>query len=295
MEIGQALYTYRKKLGLTQGAMAAGIITVSYYSKVEKGSHRISAENLFAILASHSIDIQEFMDLIRPDLDQSQYSFKDFDQRITDAYFNNQLDVLIELAVSLQLAKGLPANLKQVLEAKLILCQYLLTDKPEELKETSKIFIKDKIFSTSDWDDLSLALFANSLVLYDLESNHWIINNILSKKLRRFTKKQRNIILTVLINFIGVCIYHSEYNLANYYIRQAQKEAARTDNFFQKLVLEFYRLLLSSQNMESSSLEDDMVSILHALSLAGLDSYAQRLKDFWEEMIDRSVLESFDV
>ena len=255
MEIGQALYTYRKKLGLTQGAMAAGIITVSYYSKVEKGSHRISAENLFAILASHSIDIQEFMDLISPDLDQSQYSFKEFDQRITDAYFNNQLDVLIELAVSLQLAKGLPANLKQVLEAKLILCQYLLTDKPEELKETSKIFIKDKIFSTSDWDDLSLALFANSLVLYDLESNHWIINNILSKKLRRFTKKQRNIILTVLINFIGVCIYHSEYNLANYYIRQAQKEAARTDNFFQKLVLEFYRLLLSSQNMETSSLE----------------------------------------
>ena len=255
MEIGQALYTYRKKLGLTQGAMAAGIITVSYYSKVEKGSHRISAENLFAILASHSIDIQEFMDLMSPDLDQSQYSFKDFDQRITDAYFNNQLDVLIELAVSLQLAKGLPANLKQVLEAKLILCQYLLTDKLEELKETSKIFIKDKIFSTSDWDDLSLALFANSLVLYDLESNHWIINNILSKKLRRFTKKQRNIILTVLINFIGVCIYHSEYNLANYYIRQAQKEAARTDNFFQKLVLEFYRLLLSSQNMETSSLE----------------------------------------
>ena len=280
MEIGQALYTYRKKLGLTQGAMAAGIITVSYYSKVEKGSHRISAEILFAILASHSIDIQEFMDLIRPDLDQSQYSFKEFDQRITGAYFNNQLDVLIELAVTLPLAKGLPANLKQVLEAKLILCQYLLTDKPEELKETSKIFIKDKIFSTSDWDDLSLALFANSLVLYDLESNHWIINNILSKKLRRFTKKQRNIILTVLINFIGVCIYHSEYNLANYYIRQAQKEAARTDNFFQKLVLEFYRLLLSSQNMESSSLEDDMVSILHALSLAGLDSYAQRLKDF---------------
>ena len=295
MEIGQALYTYRKKLGLTQGAMAAGIITVSYYSKVEKGSHRISAENLFAILAFHSIDIQEFMTLISPDLDQSQYSFKDFDQRITDAYFNNHLDVLIELAVTLPLAKGLPANLKQVLEAKLILCQYLLTDKPEELKETSKIFIKDKIFSTSDWDDLSLALFANSLVLYDLESNHWIINNILSKKLRRFTKKQRNIILTVLINFIGVCIYHSEYNLANYYIRQAQKEAARTDNFFQKLVLEFYRLLLSSQNMETSSLEDDMVSILHALSLAGLDSYAQRLKDFWEEMIDRSVLESFDV
>ncbi len=295
MEIGQALYTYRKKLGLTQGAMAAGIITVSYYSKVEKGSHRISAENLFAILASHSIDIQEFMDLISQDLDQSQYSFKDFDQRITDAYFNNQLDDLIGLAVSLQLAKGLPANLKQVLEAKLILCQYLLTDKLEELKETSKIFIKDKIFSTSDWDDLSLALFANSLVLYDLESNHWIINNILSKKLRRFTKKQRNIILTVLINFIGVCIYHSEYNLANYYIRQAQKEAARTDNFFQKLVLEFYRLLLSSQNMETSSLEDDMVSILHALSLAGLDSCAQRLKDFWEETIDRSVLESFDV
>ena len=59
-------------------------------------------------------------------------------------------------------------------------------------------------------------------------------------------------------------------------------------------VLSTYRLI-NKIIMESSSLEDDMVSILHALSLAGLDSYAQRLKDFWEEMIDRSVLESFDV
>lgn len=38
MEIGEALYHYRKKLGLTMEEMTVGIVTPSFYSKVEKVS-----------------------------------------------------------------------------------------------------------------------------------------------------------------------------------------------------------------------------------------------------------------
>ena len=51
MEIGEALYHYRKKLCLTMEEMTVGIVTPSFYSKVEKGIHRISAEDLFIHMA----------------------------------------------------------------------------------------------------------------------------------------------------------------------------------------------------------------------------------------------------
>ena len=61
MNIGELLKKYRLQLGLTQKEMAQDILTASYYSKVERSEHKISAEEVFAILSKHSIDRVEFI------------------------------------------------------------------------------------------------------------------------------------------------------------------------------------------------------------------------------------------
>ena len=43
MTIGEALKQIRKQAGLTQTQMTAGLITESFYSKVERGVHAIDA------------------------------------------------------------------------------------------------------------------------------------------------------------------------------------------------------------------------------------------------------------
>ena len=51
MTIGQALKSLRLHAGMTQTEMAAGIVTESFYSKVERGVHAIDANVLIQILA----------------------------------------------------------------------------------------------------------------------------------------------------------------------------------------------------------------------------------------------------
>ena len=56
MTIGELLKQTRQSLGLTQTEMAADIVSTSYYSKVERNIHQISADELIAILNRHHID-----------------------------------------------------------------------------------------------------------------------------------------------------------------------------------------------------------------------------------------------
>lgn len=60
MTIGSALKQLRTKLGLTQAEMAAGIISVSFYSKVERDIHDIGTTELIELLNQHNIDVSTF-------------------------------------------------------------------------------------------------------------------------------------------------------------------------------------------------------------------------------------------
>ncbi|KAA9367935.1 helix-turn-helix transcriptional regulator, partial [Lactobacillus mulieris] len=57
MTVGEALKQERKNLNLTQSAMAAEVISPSFYSKVENNLHEINVNDLLAILDAHCIDI----------------------------------------------------------------------------------------------------------------------------------------------------------------------------------------------------------------------------------------------
>lgn len=59
--IGEKLRRARISLGLSQKQMAAGIVSPSFYSRVENGVSKISATNLIKILAVHNLSVAEFL------------------------------------------------------------------------------------------------------------------------------------------------------------------------------------------------------------------------------------------
>lgn len=59
-KIGKTLKQYRLHAGLTQSQMTAGLVTESFYSKVERGVHSINADTLIDILIAHHFDVIEF-------------------------------------------------------------------------------------------------------------------------------------------------------------------------------------------------------------------------------------------
>ena len=60
MTIGEALKSLRLHAGMTQTEMAAGIVTESFYSKVERDIHEIDANLLIRILSKHHFDVGSF-------------------------------------------------------------------------------------------------------------------------------------------------------------------------------------------------------------------------------------------
>lgn len=63
--IGTQLRKFRMLLGLSQTEMAAGIVTESFYSKVERDKSAITIDKLVAILNKHEIYMTSSMYLIR--------------------------------------------------------------------------------------------------------------------------------------------------------------------------------------------------------------------------------------
>lgn len=64
MNIGKILRAWRISMGLSQTEMAAGVVSESYYSKVERGVHSIDAEALLRILQAHNLSLQSFGELL---------------------------------------------------------------------------------------------------------------------------------------------------------------------------------------------------------------------------------------
>lgn len=61
MTIGEALKKLRQSLGLTQAQMIKGSkISITHYSKMEKGQNRIFVDDLMLILQLHKISPSSF-------------------------------------------------------------------------------------------------------------------------------------------------------------------------------------------------------------------------------------------
>ena len=95
MTIGEALKQIRHELYLTQEQMCAGVVTRSFYAKVESGRNRISADKLTEILFEHDIDITYFYQLLRNTYSsQSKLKENDLNQKMNQAFNSGKIELI---------------------------------------------------------------------------------------------------------------------------------------------------------------------------------------------------------
>ena len=88
MEIGELLQKYRLEQGKTQKAWAGKVISPSFYSKVEKGLNRISAEDLLQLLEANQIPLWEFFSHLEGEAGRQNKWEKDLRARLMQAYYH---------------------------------------------------------------------------------------------------------------------------------------------------------------------------------------------------------------
>ena len=165
--IGSLLKAERLKLRLTQKQMAAGVISTSFYSKVENDINDINAKDLISILELNKISVPKFMSQVSIQQKKSE-SMASIEQRLYSAFFSNDLKTVQKINDGLS-QNPMVQDRQHNTEILGKIIQAILTDSLKDLDETTKTSSRDILFSQDNWNARTLALFANTIDLYEFD------------------------------------------------------------------------------------------------------------------------------
>lgn len=186
MTIGEALKQIRHELYLTQEQMCAGVVTRSFYAKVESGRNRISADKLTEILFEHDIDITYFYQLLRNTYSsQSKLKENDLNQKMNQAFNSGKIELIEQ-----NYHKILLQSNSNILKLRAMISVANLKDELNLIdpKVKEKLFVEfDEGANWMTRPDL-LRLFTDTMPLWDSSDLSFFIGRLLAK-----VQKEHNI------------------------------------------------------------------------------------------------------
>lgn len=186
MTIGEALKQIRHELYLTQEQMCAGVVTRSFYAKVESGRNRISADKLTEILFEHNIDITYFYQLLRDTYSSpSKLKENDLNQKMNQAFNSGKIELMEQ-----NYHKILLQSDSNILKLRAMISVANLKDELNLIdpKVKEKLFVEfDEGVNWMTRPDL-LRLFTDTMPLWDPSDLSFFIGRLLAK-----VQKEHNI------------------------------------------------------------------------------------------------------
>lgn len=279
MEVGELLKKIRLEKNLTQKEMSRGVLSVSYYSKVEKGIHRVGAEDLILILDNNDIQRTYFFNRLKKTKINIEYLEKIM-PKITEAYFENDEKKMIKLKEYARIKIPNTYQNKKFIMSIIDITLATLNNDMSLISNNTKQILQDELFRMEEWDEFKLSLYANILSLYPMESNIFLINSII-KSSNIYSTKEKNIIEVILINFIGTCIEENDDEIALEYFPFLDSIRTTPENFFYQNMSIFFRNLINFRlNPKECYLKKSIESI-DRLNDLGMESYGKEIELFF--------------
>lgn len=261
MTIGQQLKKFRLLLGLSQADMAAGIVTASFYSKVERDQSEIIIDKLVEILNAHNISLNEFFEAF----DKENLPNLNLEKKVYSYFDNRDLGKLIALKKEVKDGDAL-----LYLKLKLIIADLkgsvnkILRNKQEELKD---LCLKEDINLQKDFWNIAI-----STSLYRFDELTGIVKYILNNSTKFDLNNEQLLLslLNLLIKYLDRCYQEKQYAE----LKQVKKFVNTLPNqwsiVFHKLVVKYYFALFNN--------EYDLASkILDLICQSGYQHYAKTL------------------
>lgn len=231
--IGTQLRKFRMLLGLSQTEMAAGIVTESFYSKVERDKSAITIDKLVAILNKHEISLYDFFNVF----DQENLPQLILRRNMYETFNNRDVKKLKELKKSVT-EKSVRLKLELMIadiEGKV---NQLSVSTKEELEE-----IAPKLdFENLDdfWD---LAIF---MPLFSFEKATKVINGIEGEfKQLDFADNQITLsLMNLFIAYLNRCYKEDHPEEATRVISLVQ-QVPRNFIIFHQIIIHYYQALFN--------------------------------------------------
>ena len=282
MTIGELLKEERMEKGLTQKQFADGIVSTSYYSKVEKDEHRITAEDLIAVLEHNNIPLWSFFkELSLKGNFQHEYKIN-LEAEVMDAYYHSDSKRLEEIIQDLN-----NSNKPDKKDDLLIVEGWLesLKEDDEEPNIEVREALKDRVFNIPNLNKEKLTLFCNFMDFYDLDSNIAIAKNAINKFIGSNETEIQEVLLAMIANLLCLSIKENNYSYVDYLVTTSEKLPLKPQFFLYKDMIYFYKHLSSYHFNHKNEDLDNCHIIIANVKLVGMNEYGTELEKFLNKHI----------
>ncbi|GFI21031.1 transcriptional regulator [Lactobacillus johnsonii] len=280
MTIGELLKEYRISQGKNQKEFTNnGLITSqSYYSKVEKNIHHITANSLIDLLHYNTIPLWEFFSRLHSTDDLRHQQIKDFNNMMSEAYYENNIDKVKNLK---PLVNESNLSNKEKQEQLLLIDGWIEIMKDPSEKPNLKLRdkIKDKIFSIPNFNENKVTLFCNFMYFYDLESNKIIAKKIISQYIDSSNIKMQISLLAIIVNILAFSLSNNKENDTGYFLEKGERIKIKPELVFYKSAFYFFKNIILYHQTKNNKYYTKSNQIKDFLISIGMIQYGKILED----------------
>lgn len=260
--IGSKLKQLRHDLGLTQTEMAAGVISVSFYSKVERGYHDIGAEELIEILQKHNISFQEFFSGISKEGADKKKLNALVNRFVKAANEDNDNDIVGIIDEFESVKPRTPFIKSQILLAKMIATTH---DKNslEKLSSKEKKKIKKIIFQedTDENEYLRIAIIANTIRVYSLDEASFLVSSIIRRyhDVDKVERKLLSALSALMVNYTNWCLENKKAGLCKDALKYLMRLPNTVELAFSKILGQYCRDLINHDIKNAEKIRETLI------------------------------------
>ncbi|MDT9605197.1 helix-turn-helix domain-containing protein [Lactobacillus johnsonii] len=284
MKIGEVLKEYRLSQNKNQKNFINGIVSQPYYSKVEQGIHRITAEDLIKILNYNGIELEEFFRKFNYQDGFIHFPKKDFSRMMREAYYENDQEKIGEIKKLIEesnLSKKDKNDTFLIIEASL----ETMSKPNEQVNEELKRKMQKRLFEIEDFNETNVGIFCDFIELYNFDTGKIIGNKILNQYQNTNSIKMQIALLTIVANLMILAIKENREEEINIFLKKTEKIKMVPELTFYKLVILFLKNLIYYRNTFQIKYLKECLRLKRMISEIGMDSYAEELNNFLKENI----------
>lgn len=285
MTIGELLKEERLAKSKTQKEWVGNIISTSYYAKVEKNKHRITAEDLLALLHINHIDSSNFFQHLENKHDLIHEQEKNWGYLATNAVYHHDIAALKQIIQSIKNSE-LPQDKKaaDVLEVEGMI-ETLRVNLEKNYQPNIKLQqkLKERIFNIPNFTKLKLQLYCDFMDFYDLEANKQIIKQIIKEKANTADNQIMLAVSAIINNFISSSMSQNHYDGLDYYITLVDQMPQLPELYLIKSSIAVHKYLIDYHFHKDEKYLDYCWEIAAGYRLTGMKSFGEDVATFIEQ------------
>ena len=271
--IGKKLKSLRQELGLTQTEMAAGVISVSFYSKVERGLNDIGVNDFLEISQKHNVSLQGFLDDYKVEEVNKKHLITLMNQFVKAATEDKDKEIKSIIAKLESIQPRTPFIDFSILQAKLIAnthdngaLQKLTTKQKREMKRI--IFQKD----TDENQYHRIVIIANIIRIYSFEEATFLIKSIIRRyqNLDKLEIKMITALSVLMINYVNWCVEEKNYKDCVEPLKYIDKMPNIIEIAFTKILGQYFKDIIGNK-------DKDAERIKYVLNISGYSAYVGKM------------------